>query len=312
MLLLASLCTISLARAQCSKECGPISSLLSSCSLPDLDADWHSFEHLPIERNLSGLEYASFGNGPETAQIATYEEARCFCPDAINALSDCEVCARSACDISCLTDPEDMESAIANQYEVAGYYHDDCMAFGYYANSTLSSPSTTLSSMPATTTAPEYNSECEICGVLHGQLAECDLVDLDISPKPPRTSVPAEGYDYYGSVLLNRTAAECLCTLPVLRRFDGCRSCITQKNDDLMEVFDLYRSECETLGYWTDAQVVEYNSSPSSTTSSTQSGPSSTSQAPESSSTGDSGAGNVRPTWLFLSLVLSGSALVCV
>ncbi|KAL2829498.1 hypothetical protein BDW59DRAFT_170514 [Aspergillus cavernicola] len=304
------LSTLPFVRGQCSEECGPISSLLSSCSLPDLDTDWHEFQHLPIERNLSGREYAPFGNGPLTAQIATYDEAQCFCPEAINSLSDCEVCARSACEVSCLSDPEDMETPIANQYEVAGYYHDDCMAFGYFANSTLSSPSTTLSSMPLATEAPDYNSDCEICGVLHGQITECGLADLDTFPEPTRISVPAEGYDYYGNVLLNRTAAECLCTLPVLRRLDGCRSCITQQNDELMEVFDMYRSDCQNLGYWTDAQVVEYESSPSSTTS-TQSGSSPTSQAPESSPTGDSGA-DIKPTRLLLPLVLSGSMLLCI
>ncbi|KAJ5859304.1 hypothetical protein N7534_004581 [Penicillium rubens] len=195
-------------RGQCSQECGPISSLLSSCSLPGLDTDWHEFQHLPIERNLSGLEYAPFGNGPETARIATYDEARCFCTKATNSLSDCEVCARSACSGSCYSGPES-ETPTANQNKVAGYYHRDCKAFGYFANSTLSSPSTTLSSMPPTTEAPDYNSDCEICGVIHGQITECGLVDLDTTPPPTQTSVLAEGYDYHGSVLLNRTAAEC-------------------------------------------------------------------------------------------------------
>lgn len=292
--------SIPVVRGQCSQQCGPISSLLSSCSLPDLDTDWHEFQHLPIERNLSGREYAPFGNGPSTARIATYNEARCFCTKAINSLSDCEVCARSA---------SESETPIANQNDVAGYYHEDCKAFGYFANSTLSSPSTTLSSMPPATKAPDYNRDCEICGVIHGQITECDLVDLDISPTPTQTSVLAEGYDFHGNVLLNRTAAECFCTLPVLRRLDGCRQCITIKNDDLREVFDLYRSECEKLGYWTDNQVVEYENSPSSTTS-TQSDSSPTSQAPESPQTGE--GANIKRTRLLPPLVLSGTMLLCI
>ncbi|KAJ9487906.1 hypothetical protein VN97_g5387 [Penicillium thymicola] len=287
--------SIPVVRGQCSQQCGPISSLLSSCSLPDLDTDWHEFQHLRIERNLSGREYAPFGNGPSTARIATYDEARCFCTKAINSLSDCEACARSA---------SESETPIANQNDVAGYYHEDCKAFGYFANSTLSSPSTTLSSMPPATKAPDYNRDCEICGVIHGQITECGLVDLDISPTPTQTSVLAEGYDFHGNVLFNRTAAECFCTLPVLRRLDGCRQCITVKNDDLREVFDLYRSECEELGYWTDNQVVEYECSPSSTTS-TLSGSSPTSQALESPQTGE-GANIKRirllPSLDFLSL----------
>lgn len=296
-------------RGQCSQECGPISSLLSSCSLPDLDTDWHEFQHLPIERNLSGLEYAPFGNGPETARIATYDEARCFCTKATNSLSDCEVCARSACSGSCYSGPES-ETPTANQNKVAEYYHRDCKAFGYFANSTLSSPSTTLSSMPPSTEAPNYNDDCEICGVIHGQITECGLVDLDTSPPATQTSVLAEGYDYHGSVLLNRTAAECFCTLPVLRRLDGCRRCITIRNDDLREVFDMYRSECHDLGYWTDSQVVEYESSPSSTTSA-QSGSSPTSQAPESPQTGE--GADLKPTQLLLPLlVLTGSMLLCI
>ncbi|KAJ5466509.1 hypothetical protein N7530_010296 [Penicillium desertorum] len=192
--------SIPVVRGQCSQECGPISSLLSSCSLPDLDTDWHEFQHLPVERNLSGREYAPFGNGPSTARIATYDEARCFCTEAINSLSDCEVCARSACVDSCYSGPG-AETPIANQNKVAGYYHEDCKAFGYFANSTLSSPSTTLSSMPPATEAPDYNSDCEICGVIHGQITECRLVDLDISPPPTQTSVLAEGYDYYGNLV---------------------------------------------------------------------------------------------------------------
>ncbi|OJJ03014.1 hypothetical protein ASPVEDRAFT_29550 [Aspergillus versicolor CBS 583.65] len=307
MLWLVLLSILPAVRGQCSQECGPVSSLLSSCALPDLDSDWHDFQHLPIERNLSGREYAPFGNGPSTARIATYDEAQCFCTEAISSLSDCEACARSACPGSCYSDSES-DSPAARQNKIAGYYHEDCKAFGYFANSTLSSPSTTVSSMPPATEAPDYNSDCGICGVIHGQIRDCDLVDLDASPPPPRTSVLAEGYDYYGNVLLNRTAAECLCTLPVLRRLDGCRQCITTQNDDLLEVFDMYRSECQDLGYWTDVHVVEYENSPSSS-SSTQPGSSPTSTL-ESSPTG-AGAG-ITSRGLLLPLALAASMLLCI
>ncbi|KAJ6190668.1 hypothetical protein N7519_000689 [Penicillium mononematosum] len=292
-----ALFSIPVVRGQCSQECGPISSLLSSCSLPDLDTDWHEFQHLPVERNLSGREYAPFGNGPSTARIATYDEARCFCTEAINSLSDCEV----LCGLV-LFRPR-AETTIANQNKVAGYYHEDCKAFGYFANSTLSSPSTTLSSMPPATEAPDYNSDCEICGVIHGQITECRLVDLRHFPATSSDECTR------GGVRLLRERITQPNGRRVLLRLDGCRKCINMQNDDLREVFDMYRSECEDLGYWTDSQVVEYESSPSST-SSTQSGSSPTSQAPESPQTG--GGANLKPTKLLLLLVLSGSMLLCI
>lgn len=60
--------------------------------------------------------------------------------------------------------------------------------------------------------------------------------------------------DYYAHLLFNRTAGECACTLPVLRRMGVCRVCLGSVGQ--REVLDGYAADCAAMGYWTDEGYV--------------------------------------------------------
>lgn len=137
---------------------------------------------------------------------------------------------------------------------VHGAYIRDCNEFGYFDASVLAYLFTTRSSMPESTGADASNSDCgSVCGVLRTQSRDCRPTPLDSKSLPPRGSVESLGVDYYGSLLLNRTAAKCMCTLPVLRRFSGCRWCIaSRKSDDSVQIVNDYEVDYISLGYWTD------------------------------------------------------------
>ena len=93
--------------------------------------------------------------------------------------------------------------------------------------------------------------------------------------------------DYYGRTLLNRTAGECFCTLPVLRRLSACRYCI--QSSEVLDVFDDYSFDCAALGYWTDRNIVDVEEQPSSTGGVTATSTTSTASA---TSTSGGGGGN--------------------
>ncbi|KAL2811879.1 hypothetical protein BJX63DRAFT_397990 [Aspergillus granulosus] len=111
--------------------------------------------------------------------------------------------------------------------------------------------------MPASPTASSLNGNTcgNICGVIRAQTEECDLTALDLEDLPRQINVDSA---YRGNVLLNRTAAECMCSMPVLRRFRGCRKCIESDRDaGSLDIVDFYQEECNELGYWSDDAVVE-------------------------------------------------------
>lgn len=224
MLFLLSLTLIiQYARAQCA-DCDAVSSLLSSCSLLPLNADWYAIEKAQggtVYRNLSGIPNQDpFNNGPATAQLANYSQASCFCIEVIKHLNTC---------LGCIVYGDAPRPDPDNELEGSSAYFLDCTEFGYFANDTLAYPSTTRTSMPVTTSTAETG--CEVYGVIEGQLDECGLVGLDKGDEVSNggsTTIYSEidNSDYYTHVLFNRTAGECFCTLPVLRRLKACRYCV--------------------------------------------------------------------------------------
>jgi hypothetical protein len=243
------------ALGQCADACGGVSSRLSSCSLPSLS---DTLPDRPVQRNLTGLpdSASTWDTGPETFQIADYNQAECFCPEAVTQLDDC---------VQCFVDGDDDQGR-----GVARDYRSDCAEFGYFGNSTLSHPSTTRTTMPMATPAPGSDDGCKACGIIRGQIEECSLTPLDTDDKPDITTLGSPSTPFMGYVLLNRTAAECFCTLPVLRRLDACRECIIMADETKQRgVLDNFRADCNGLGYWTDSQIVqdddENNSAPSAT-----------------------------------------------
>ena len=263
--------------AQC-PDCDIVSSLLSRCSLPPLDRDWRAVEtgqHGPVDRNLSGVAYHEADEaGPHTNQLKDYAEAKCLCVEGIKHLNTCTGCLDSTLDN--LVDPNGPRDG-------ADAYFFDCTQFGYFANDTFAYPSTTITSLPIQTsvsasTVPEG---CTSCIIIESQLRECGLLPLNTSS----TDIPNNGLtvfhseidnsDYYAHLLFNRTASECFCTLPVLRRLGACRYCI--QSLDQMGVLDYYGYDCTAMGYWTDKGYVETEESPSNSASSSDGAAGSTS-----------------------------------
>lgn len=203
--------------------------------------------------------------GEGTHIIADYKEARCFCIDARKEFADCFHCVAR-------DDYENNNGKHSNLRHVIDYYKWDCTDLGFYANETLAYPSTTGTASPSATIAPDVSTsegstseDCgELCGVINGQILECDLTPLD-AKEPKKTDVPSPDVDYHGSLLLNRTAAECVCTMPVLRRMYGCWKCWT--DGDARSPFTIldYDYECRKMGYWSDEEFVVVEEDESST-----------------------------------------------
>lgn len=242
---------VPLVAAACEKDCAPISSLLSECSLPPLTADPGKYKEL-TERNFIGLDESPLWSmGEPTHIIKDYKEARCLCIDARKDFPDCKDCiARD--------DYRNNNMKTSDRRRVLDYYRRDCDDLGFFANDTLAYPSTTRTIAPSATVTPDISvsEDCdELCGVINGQLHECDLVPLD-AKEPRVTMVPSPGFDLYASLLLNRSAAECACTMPVLRRMYGCWKCWS--DGDAPSPFNIldYNHECRGMGYWSDEEFI--------------------------------------------------------
>jgi hypothetical protein len=259
MILLVSLfLTMARATPQC-PDCDAVSSLLSSCSLQPLTVNWTEIENAekgPVYRNLSGVPYAPEPEaGPATVQIANYSQAECFCTEAIKSLNSCT---------GCILYGDDESADAKNRWKGSDAYFYDCTEFGYFANDTLAYPSTTRTSTPLQTGSP--TTDCNVCGIIEGQISECGLIPLDgEKPEPKTIHSSADNSDYYAHILYNRTAGECFCTLPVLRTLSSCRYCI--QSTDMMDVLDAYIFDCGALGYWTDSHVVDVEERPGSPSS---------------------------------------------
>lgn len=254
---MASFALLPLAQAVCDQECQSLSGLLSDCSLPAISPVWAHGNTYPQRRNLTGLPSEwNHEIGPNTYLIANYSQADCFCNDAPAEIKPCFECYQLEWEGGDMSDLAPLESM-----------HLDCEEFGYFDNSTLSHPSTTLSSMPVATQMPDYSGSgaCDdVCGVLGGQIAECDLTPLDTDEDewPSQEAIPLGwGGSQPVKLLLNRTAAECLCTLPVMRRMIACKECLRVDEEfeaelKLRPLVLEYGFECYEMGYWTDREWV--------------------------------------------------------
>jgi hypothetical protein len=247
--------------AVCEIECIGISNLLSSCSLPPLSTGTRTFSNNAAHRNISGLpSVVPWDAGPYTSGLKTYADAQCLCFDYITNRPSCETCVNRA------------PRGDSNEREVLNMYGDDCRAFGYFApgDQQIAYPSTTRTDMPTMTSppgggAPEDDGEpdesedddcVDICGAIEAQIDECGLTPLDTDSPPPfvdSTPPPFVNYHPGGSVVLNRTAAECMCTLPMLRRFPGCNLCLGPETGSIL---GLYHGDCGRMGYWGEPPYV--------------------------------------------------------
>lgn len=124
-------------------------------------------------------------------------------------------------------------------------YQDDCRRLGFYDDNVIGYPSTTRSSFPTSTPGARIcNSEC---GLLRGVIQQCQLTPIEKMPTPSRERLTL---NYYATVLHNRTAGECTCTIPVLEAMPDCLTCLNEKagrNTFLMGA--AYAEDCENLGY---------------------------------------------------------------
>lgn len=261
MLLLALVPTLPLVTAICENECSSATSLLSSCTLPSLDTDEAAARENYIHRNVTGLpkEISIVADGPSTYFVQDYAQAACFCTDARIDLIPCLQCYASDAFEDETTD------SLQNNGQIARLYLADCREFGYYANETISYPSTTRDSFPSKTTFPASISvslipgdDCKAaCGVVAGQVDQCGLTPLDADQEPRQTAIVSGNAHYYGKLLLNRTAAECVCTKPALRRFNTCARCMNRNPMARPRQIVLdYAFDCEAMGYWTDKEHV--------------------------------------------------------
>lgn len=312
LMLLAVMALTPPASAACDSECERLDSLLSDCNLPPVSLVWTDSD--TERRNITGWPYDwwqlgnSYNVGPSTKVIANISQAECLCPDART-----EAVACMACHGGISGDSDDQNKL----FEVHSVVRD-CRIFGYFDNANLTYPSTTRSAMPSDTSLPDGDlgtGACnDICGPMQAQASECDLTLLDAPELPDQVNIPNATYlQRQASFLLNRTAAECMCTLPVLRRSPACRFCLSRDDDSedepqMRERVDQYASECNDMGYWSDDEFVipdrifedEEDTEDRATGTSTTDGSS-------PSSTDDSdGAGTVLAELIPLSLVLAG------
>lgn len=241
----------------CESECEDVTRLLSECSLPPISAVWDWGNVDPTIRNVSGLPDSSpytLEAGPVTLHIANYSQAQCFCTDARLAAPYCE---------SCLVFNAADNFTRPLQVNQIG---EECEAFGYYDDSNFSYPSTTLSDMPQRTSVldlePIREACYDTCAVIHGQIDDCGLTQLD-SEWPQRVDIDEHRR---ARLLLNRTSAECICTLPVLRHSIACKYCLRVTDDDSNDLIPRawervgdYMLECHQMGYWTDNQFATPN-----------------------------------------------------
>ena len=249
----------------CETKCEPISSLLSDCSLPPISSAWADAREK--ERNLAaGSPWVPhYLRGPRTRFIANYSQAECFCVDARTEFTPCHRCW-----IHGDGESEEIKDELvtSDDYRKIQHIDYDCMAFGYFSDVNLTYPSTTLlSSVPLETAFPsedEGDTLCsEMCGPMRAHVEACNLTSIDAGDWPDDTPIPENKYSYEhkAAVLLNRTAAECLCTLQVLRHAPGCSRCLSVKEEEtampnLKWRADEYHLECAKYGYWTDLEWI--------------------------------------------------------
>src|ERR1700759_609176 len=192
-------------------QCTAADSLLSQCSLPSLSTSTQTLGQA-VRRNVSGVVLPSLANvGPVTTILKSYQEASCLCVQGLSTLQSCN---------DCLGLPG--STAVANAQGLMIDYYLDCNAFGYYYNTSLAYPSTTLASQPTVTSIPssEANaiSGCSDCNIVADQIAQFGVPALDQDPPPHPINLDLPPPDSYTNLfyLADRKAAESFCTEPVV------------------------------------------------------------------------------------------------
>jgi len=251
------------AAAQCS-SCNAVAETLGHCHLPDIGTNYTSLPSAKTQRNVSGILFDyPLEVGPSTFELVNYTQADCLCSKHTKDLDSCANCLNSTTANGTKED---------NYRRVAEVFLEDCKAFGYYPNNSIAYPSTTRTITPLQTGSL---TGCNICGIIGGQLDECNLEPLTATPpKGTRTiRLGTDDSEYTAYLLFNRTAGECFCTLPVLNLFFSCQKCIGE--GPALQMINYYRTDCHTLGYWSEADVkpgaVTYEKPPANATASSRS-----------------------------------------
>jgi hypothetical protein len=259
---------VSLTNAICDSKCSSIRDLLSKCSLPPLSTEFGSVDD-PETRPQNDSPF-----GPATYFIDSVEKASCFCSTARDSFEDCRDCF------------DDNGGSKQNDAEIVKLYQGDCLEFGYFVNETLSYPSTTRDAMPSSTASASDDAKCtdtDTCGVVRNQVAECSLTSFD------EVDASKNMEDYFDKLLLNRTAAECFCTEPVLERLFSCSSCLgkpagksgRREANIHFGIVREYSSQCFKFGYYADSKVGQSGGSNGASQTSGAAGPANTDKPEE-------------------------------
>jgi hypothetical protein len=276
--------------AVCDSECSSVTDLLATCDIPNFIPDPNSVNWTLSPVDITGLSFGFYEQGPYTYAVTNQSQAACFCTDGIHGLTTC---------FKCLYDSPDL--SYYNNSQIVGAYGSDCLNFGYFDNTTLGEPTNTADTLPTQTST--INKEgCDICGVIDNQLEECDLLPLDSSPPRTATRLYSFGSSAAGLsnwLLLNRTAAECFCTLPVLRRSYACDLCFPS-DSNAWSMMNFYIQDCNSMGYWSDDKAFPptETATPSATASTSSQGPTGTQFQANSASYSESSF------WWFLPFVV--------
>jgi hypothetical protein len=147
-------------------------------------------------------------------------------------------------------------------------YFEECHDFGYYSDSSLGFPSTTLTDLPTVTAiSPSVASTisgCSDCTVVADAIQQCGTHSLDVTPTGSSFALDLPLPDGFTSryFLGNRTAAECFCTVPVIDSLYACGQCLTRKIPvpDATDVVEFYMEDCAHFGYFPDRNWKSYQS----------------------------------------------------
>jgi hypothetical protein len=230
-------------------SCELSESLLLGCQLRSLSTPRNSSIRAEL-RNVTGTNLISFIDRPLTVFIANTSSAACLCPSGRTSLRECTICANNAAlkydELDAIT-----RSSLYNASLESDLYSGDCEEFGYFYEPEQGGPTSTRKSLPtATPTKTPKVPGCDLCDVIFAQVEECNLLSVVTSPFPPETSITTNSSDGHSvrSVLFNRTAAECICTLPVLQRFPGCETCGIRLGQKVGGGMSRYEADCGTMG----------------------------------------------------------------
>lgn len=225
----------------CIQYCSAQISLLEECSLP------------PLTETYELRPWKTLDDGTEVRRFESRAEANCYCTEG-RLDRQCS---------SCFTDQWMDDNTLRETDEFRNWddYQDDCRRLGFYDDDVVGYPSTTRSALPTSTPGARVCSA--ECGILRGAIQQCKLTPLEKSPTPSRERLTL---NYYATVLHNRTAGECTCTIPVLEAMPGCLSCLRENAGQAMIYMGAaYADDCENLGYRVVVEVEDVADAPTTT-----------------------------------------------